>query len=57
MMSDRNAVSRPDQAVKSSVKLPNNDDESEYVGMAEGHVRVFNTFSALSKPELCHTVM
>ena len=36
MMMDRIAVSIPDQAEKSSVKLPKRFDWSEYVGMAQG---------------------
>ena len=41
-------MSRPDQAEKSSVKLPNNEEESEYVGNGRGEVSVFRRLSALN---------
>ena len=55
MRRDRSAVSRPDQAEKSSVKLPNIDEVSVYVGIVEGQDSVFSSVSALRRPEPCQT--
>jgi len=51
MMRNRILVNIPDQAEKSSVKVPNKFDCNEYVGIVVGQVSVLSSVSALSNPE------